>query len=68
MDNDALKCMTQKIIDSLQEDSPLRPYIKDSGDSALLSILVALLFMPGEDMKRVAQEMLKRMQEEASDA
>ena len=58
MDNDIIQRMAQKVIDSMPEDSPLLPLIKDGGDAAMVYILMALLFLPTEDMKRIAQEMM----------
>lgn len=51
--------MLQKILDSLPENSPLVPYIKDGGDLALVCVFLALLLMPPDDMARIANEMME---------
>lgn len=61
MDNDKTLQMLQKILDSLPENSPLVPYIKDGGDLALVCVLLALLLMPPDDMARIANEMMEEI-------
>lgn len=51
--------MLQKILDSLPENSPLVPYIKDGGDLALVCVFLALLLMPPDNMARIANEMME---------
>lgn len=63
MDNDMMQRMAQKVIESMPQDSPLLPLIKDNNDAAYVYILMALLFLPGEELKRIAQEMLAEEQE-----
>ena len=63
MDNDMMQRMEQKVIDSMPEDSPLLPLIKDGKDAVMVYILLALLFLPTEEMKRIAQEMMREIKE-----
>ena len=64
MDNETRNRIAKEVIDSLPEDSPLLPHIKDAGDIALACILMALFFMPPEEMKRIVQKAMKELQED----
>ena len=59
-----LQRMTQKIIDSLPEDSPLLPHIKEGGSDAWICLMIGMLVLPGEKMKEIAQEVLDEEKEE----
>ena len=60
MDRETMRRMSQKIIGSLPEDSPVRLYLKgDGSDIDLIAILMALLFTPGEELSRIAKETME---------
>ena len=63
MNNEMMQRIAKEVIDSLPENSPLRPYIKDGGDLSLVAMLMAILFMPTEEMKRIAQNAMNELQE-----
>ena len=56
--DEMMKQMAQKVIETIPEDSPLQPLIKGGDDLALISILLAVLFLPTDELKKIAQEMM----------
>lgn len=60
MDKETMLRMSRKIIGSLPEDSPVRPYLKgDGSDIETIVLLMALLFTPGEELSRIAKETME---------
>ena len=65
METELMQRIAEEVIASLPEDSPLLPHIKDGGDTALVAILVALLFLPPEEMRRIVRKVMDEKEEQA---